>query len=120
MGAWWFLSTSARRCPASRFLASQFIEDMIETRKRDFPELTVLVEPRARLGQALRFEPAGSALRVAVPRNQPGLLQHLQVFGDRRLSHVERLGELVDSGLAERQPGEDGPPRRVRQRREGG
>src|SRR5262249_5174528 len=53
-------------------------------------------------------------------RNQPRALQHLQVPRHRRQADVERLGEFRNRGLAERQPGQDGPPRRVGESREGG
>jgi len=71
-------------------------------------------------GQGLGFHPYRTALGVAAPRDQPGLLQHLQVLGDRRLAHGERRGQLADRGLAGGQPRQDGAPGRVGQGGEGG
>ena len=51
--------------------------------------------------------------------DQPGLLQHLDVLGDRGKRQLERLRELVDAGFALRKAGQDRPPCRVGQSGEG-
>ena len=55
----------------------------------------------------------------AVPRDQPCLLEHLEMLGDGRLAHGERCGHVEDAGVTLGQAGEDRPPRRVREGPEG-
>jgi len=59
----------------------------------------------------------GSAL-AALP-DEPRLFEDFQVLRDGGQRHVERIREVGDAGLAEREPREDGAPRRVGERREG-
>jgi len=66
-----------------------------------------------------RLEPAGPVLRGAAANDQPGTLQHLQVSGYRRETDREGLGELADRRFSVGEPGENRPPGRVGQRREG-
>ena len=63
-------------------------------------------------------ETARPPLRVAPPGDQPGPLEHLQVLRHRLQADRERLGDLVDRGLALGQAGEDGTARAVGERRE--
>ena len=52
-------------------------------------------------GEPLGLEPAGPPLRDAIPGDQPGPLEHLEMFGDRRLRRqAERRDELVHGGVA--------------------
>ena len=62
----------------------------------------------------------GRHLRVARARDQAGALQHLQMLGNRRQAHVERLGEFQHRRFAEREPRQDRPPCRIGEGREGG
>jgi hypothetical protein len=57
---------------------------------------------------------------VALPHEQAGFFQNAKVFRNRGQRHVERLGELADRPLTERQPGEDRAPRRIAEGGEGG
>jgi len=57
-------------------------------------------------------------LPIAAPGDQAGALEHVEVFGDRGLAHVERLGELHHRGFATGQRDEDRPSRRIGERGE--
>jgi hypothetical protein len=50
---------------------------------------------------------------AAAARDEPGLLQHLEVAGDGRLRHAEGGGELGDGGVSLPQPRQDGATRRI-------
>src|SRR5918999_1369516 len=79
-----------------------------------------LLEPVDGVLEGRRAQPRGAKLRRAAPRYEPRLLEHLKVLGDGLHADRERLGELVDGGLALREPSEDLPARRIGERREGG
>ena len=97
-----------------------FLEQGVEALEARLTELAVVLQPAGGVGSGWRLEPAGAALGVAAARDQAGVLQHLEVLGDRGLAHLERLGELLDRGLAQREPREDRPSRRVGKSGEGG
>src|SRR5881396_1707615 len=54
-----------------------------------------IVEKRLQLGEALRPRAVEASRAVASFVHEPGLLQDLQVLGDRRLRHVEVRRDLV-------------------------
>jgi hypothetical protein len=58
-------------------------------------------------------------LRRAAPRDQSRAREHLKVLGNRLETDRERLRQLVDGGLALRQPRENLATGRVGERREG-
>src|ERR1022692_66959 len=68
--------------------------------------------------EVLGFDLAGPALGSAGARDESCPLQDLEVLGDRLLRHGEGLGELVHRRLTAGQPRQDGPPRRIGERRE--
>ena len=74
-----------------------------------FPNLPVALEPLSCLCERFRFETPRAALSVAATRDQTSALEHLQVLGNGRLGHGERLGQFVDRSLPGGQAGEDGP-----------
>src|SRR5439155_17010691 len=96
----------------------QLVQVVVEVLVALLPEPPVLLGPLRDPAQRCRYEPAGSPLGIAATGDQPRALQHLQVFGDRLKAHRERRGQLVDRGLALRQPGQDGAAGRVGERRE--
>jgi hypothetical protein len=51
--------------------------------------------------------------------DQPGSFEHLDVLGDGREGHRERLGQFVDGRRALGEPGQDGPARPIGQCGEG-
>ena len=75
----------------------------------------VPLDPAGHQVQHLGFEVHRPALGVAAAADQPGLLQHLQVLGDRLHAHLVGLGELADRGVPDREPGHDVAPGRVGQ-----
>src|SRR5918999_1965935 len=93
---------------------------LLEPVEAVFPERTILLEPLDGVLEGRRAQPRGAKLRRAAPRYGPRLLEHLKVLGDGLHADRERLGELVDGGLALREPSEDLPARRIGERREGG
>jgi len=78
-----------------------------------------VLDPVGRDVEAVGLEPARPELPVAAARDEAGALEHLQVLGDRRQAHVERLGQVVHGRFPVRELGQDRPPGGVGQRREG-
>src|SRR6478735_876600 len=71
------------------------------------PMFLIGPEPGGRLAQRVRFEMAEPCGCLAAAGNEPGLLQHFQMPGDRRLRHAERSRELRDIRVSPRQLRED-------------
>jgi len=63
--------------------------------------------------QAVGAQPVDAALRVGLDVDQPGVPQHPQVLGDRRLADAERVHERADRPLADEQQVEDPPALRL-------
>src|SRR5580698_2702782 len=82
------------------------------------PDPRVAGQPGGHLAQRPGLQAAEPGGRPPGPRDQAGVLKHLQVLGDRRLGHAEGRGELGNGRLAFGQPGQDRPPRRVGERPE--
>src|SRR5690349_14638371 len=101
-------------------LSLKFVEVIAQAVEALFPEPAVLSDPIRDLPQRLRVEAAGPPLRPPALRDQAGALQHLEVLGHGGQGHVERLGELLDRGLARGEPREDRAAGRVGEGREGG
>src|SRR6266516_2970810 len=104
----------------SWFLGFELLEQGIEALVVTLPQPAVAFQPLGSLPQPLGLEAARPPLRVAAARNQAGALQYLQVLGDRRLAHRERLGQLRHRRLTRRQAGEDRPPGGIGEGREDG
>src|SRR5438874_6883831 len=71
------------------FELAQVLVQAVEAR---FPEFAVVPDPVGDLLERRRLEVAGSPLRVAAAGDQSGALEHLQMLGDGRETHVEGLG----------------------------
>src|SRR5262245_41183401 len=82
------------------------------------PQRPVLLGPRRHLLEWRRVDRARPVLRLLSPHPPPGLREHLDVLGDRRQRHRERLRQLIHRGRAVGESGENRPTRRVGQRRE--
>ncbi len=78
-----------------------------------------LGSPNSNFPQRSGLESAPASLCVASALNETGLLQDLEVFGDRWLADRQRLCQFLDGGLALREPGEDSAARRVGYGQEG-
>src|ERR671912_274190 len=83
------------------------------------PEPPVSLHPVGHLLERVCLQPAGPPLRLPPPGDQPRPLQHLEVLGHRGKAHLERLGQLRHRRRPRHQPGQDRPPGRVGQCREG-
>src|SRR5438270_4661036 len=81
-------------------LFHKFLQNTVEALEALVPEPPVLPHPLRRLPQARRLETARPPLGAAALGDQPGALQHLQVFADTGKAEVERLGQLRDRRLA--------------------
>ncbi len=57
-------------------------------------------------------------LAIDVALHQSGALEDLEMLGNRRLAHLERRRELVHRSFSGREPRQDRPPRRIRERGE--
>src|SRR5438270_7460358 len=84
-----------------------------------FPEPPVIFDPIGGAPERRRVEPAGSPLRCAAARNEPGARQPLQMLRHRGQAHRERLGQFADGRLSRGEPRQDRSPRRVGQCRKG-
>src|SRR5437762_8956331 len=103
-----------------RVLSLQLLEQKVEPAEVALPDLAIVIEPAACVGERLWLEAARPALRIAAARDETGVLEYLEVLGDRGLAHREGLGQLHDACLARREPGENRAPRRVREGGKGG
>src|SRR6516165_8380484 len=110
------LSVIAFACPSSWPELFEVVVHPVEARLPDGP---VAVRPGRDLLQRCRVQGARPVLGSLAPYHQPGPFQHLDVFGDGRKRHLERLGELVDSRPAFGETGKDRSPGRVGQGGEG-
>src|SRR5256885_16710160 len=99
----------------SCFLGFELLEQGIEALVVALPQPPVALQPFGRFPQPLGLEAARPSLRVAAARNQAGALHDLQVLGDRRLAHPERLVDASQPLPARRPAVEDGPPGGMRE-----
>src|SRR6185436_13930317 len=75
-------------------LRLQVFEQAVEALVGGLPEPAVALDPHVGLLQRRGVDAAGPALGVAAAADQARALQHLQVLGDRRLGHGERLRQF--------------------------
>src|SRR3989442_16014184 len=94
-------------------IASRAVESFSQKR-------AIVLQPARGVLEGTRLEPAGPPLRLATARDQTGVLQHLEVLGDRGKAHREGLGQLRDRGLARAEASKDRAPGGIGQGREGG
>src|ERR1700737_5117354 len=78
----------------SVLLRFQLAEVIVQAIEAFFPEMPVVFQPIGGILERTRSERTGSPLRLAAAFDQAGALQHLEVLGDRRKAHRERLPEL--------------------------
>src|SRR5919198_980860 len=74
---------------ASLLFGFHLIKQFIESLETLFPELAVPLEPFSSLRQRFGLKPAGPPLSVTASRDQARTFEHLEMFGDRRLTHRE-------------------------------
>ena len=95
------------------------VEQGVEAAELPLVDQAVLVDPRGERLEPRGVQVDGAALGVAGTGDQLGLLQHLDVLGDRLLGDLERFGQFVDGGRAPAEPGDDAPPDGIGQGQEG-
>jgi hypothetical protein len=96
------------------FLLLQLIGQIfMESVEALFPEGAMMCDPVGGGVQWPRIETAAVNSSLPAALHEPGLFQDFQVLRDRGQRHVERLREIRDARLAEREPREDGATRRV-------
>jgi hypothetical protein len=83
------------------------------------PELAVVADPVGGLCERRGLEAAVPHPTFLLRPNQSRSLQGIDVFHDRGQGHGDRPAQSGDRGFAQRQPGQDRPPRGIGQRREG-
>jgi hypothetical protein len=93
-------------------------QDVVETAVALLGLPPVTLDPLGHQLEDIRLEVHRAALGLPAPADQAGVLQHLQVLGDGLDGHVVGRGELVDRGVADREPRHDVPSGGVGQGRE--
>src|SRR6476659_10392145 len=111
-------SVSTAPNAARLLLALQSAQVVLQSIELSLPQLAVFLDIVGDLLEGRGSDSAGPPLRLASLRDEPRLLQHLQVPRDRGEADVEGLGELVDCGFARGEPREDGASRRIGEGRE--
>src|SRR5687767_3180754 len=82
-------------------------EQLVEPLVALVPVRPVAGQPRSRLPERLRLKVTQAGGCPSTARDEPGLLQHLEMPRDGRLRHPERRGELRDVRVSLGQPRED-------------
>src|SRR6185295_4491722 len=100
--------------PFGRLLRDlELVEQRVEPLEIRVPHLPITLDPQIRGLEGLCLEVTRPPLRISAARDEPRALEHLEVLRDRRLAHIERLGELVDRGIAGSQTREYRAPCRI-------
>src|SRR5271163_3947809 len=102
----------------SRLLLLHRREVSIEIVEPVLPLLSKGLDPIIDILESRRHELARPPLRIAPALDEAGVLEHLEVFRDRRLAEFERLHQLRNRRFAGRQPRKDRAPRGIGERRE--
>src|SRR5919199_288937 len=100
-------------------LALQFAEGFVEASEALLPDGAVVLDPVGDVLESGGLEAAWPPLGASALGDEPGFLEHLEVLGDGGQTELERFRQLEDGRLALGEAREDGPPRRISQRREG-
>src|ERR1700704_992514 len=90
-------------------LGLQLAQIVVQAVEALLPEAAIALEPVVDVLQRARLDAAGPPLLLAASCDQARALQDLEMLGHGGKAHVERLGELRDRGLAQRQPRQDRP-----------
>src|SRR5262245_48518164 len=88
----------------------------VEPVTRDIP---VALDPVRSDAKGCDLQAARPPLRVAAAGDQPGPLEHLEMYGDRLEADGERVSQLVHRGLSVGETRQDDSPRRDGQSRKG-
>src|SRR5580658_535817 len=102
-----------------RRLFFEFPQVVVQSIETFLPKAPIVFHPSRQFLQRTGLKPARPPLRLAPASDQPGALQHLKVFGNRRHAHLERFAQLRDRGFPQRQPRQNRPPSGIGQGSEG-
>src|SRR5690606_28527692 len=96
--------------PSSRnILLSHGLQIGIQAVEAFFPVLSIEFHPVSDFLKRLGSKPTWPPLRLPSSLDKAGALQHFEVLGDGRQSHVKWLGKFRDRGLARGEPIQNGP-----------
>ncbi len=116
----WTLEASFPAFAATPFLLRlQLAQIVVQAIQALLPEAAIMLEPPSGILERARFEPARAPLRLAPARDQTGALEYLEMLGDGRKAHLERLGQLRHRRLARGEAGENRAPGGIGERGEG-
>ena len=79
------------------------------------PELAVRRQPVVELCERLRPDAIQAALGLHARLDEPGVLEHTEMFGHGRLADAEAIDELTDGPFTVAEQIEDRQPARFRQ-----
>src|SRR4029077_19067045 len=88
----------------------QLTQVIVQTIEPLLPYHTVMLQPIGYILEGASLQPARPPLRFAPPGDEPCVLQHFQVLGNRGHAHVEWLGQFGDRSLAGDQASQDRSP----------
>jgi hypothetical protein len=83
---------------------------IVQAVEAGFVYAAITLEPFVDVFKGARLQPARPPLRLASLRDQAGMLQHLQVLGNRRQAQLKGLGQLGYRRLTLAQPRQNGAP----------
>src|SRR5262249_58756936 len=83
-------------------LCLQFAQIVVEPVEAPLPELAVVLDPVGDLLERLGLQPAGAPLCVAATGDQPRLLPHPEMLGNRPKAPGERLCDVPHPRLRAR------------------
>src|SRR5208282_1467332 len=92
---------------ATAFQLTDIVVQPVETL---LPEAAIVLDPSGNIPERSSLQATRPPLRLAAASDQPGALQHLQMFGDRRHTHLKWRGQLGNRSLAQRQPPQNCAP----------
>ena len=93
-------------------------EDLVQAAVTYLGVSRVALDPLGHQVEDLRFEVHRSALGFPGAAHQTGVLEHLEVLGDGLDGHLIGLGELIDGGVRDGEPGHHVAPGGIGQGRE--
>lgn len=95
-------------CLLARLVHS--VEVLLQRGEAATPQVAIGLEPGVDLGKGLRAQPVPTPLRILPYVDQPGVAEHLQVFGDGRLGQREFLDQFAHRPFAATEQIEDLAP----------
>jgi hypothetical protein len=95
-------------------------EPLVQSPEAAVPETSIVLEPRVNFRKRRCSDSTRPPLGLAAPRHETSRLEYANVLGHRARRHPERFSELCDRRLTFQESIEDGAPRGIGERGEGG